>query len=350
MQIIVYDKPRSVKVDEAPDIPIRENEVRIQTLFSGISHGTEMNVYRGVAPFFSRKNDPEVRLFRPAAEGERWKYPIRSCDPGVWYMGYANVGRVVEAGKNVRGVCVGDIVYSSSPHQSHVIKPENDIIKLQGNINPEYGIFLTNAMTALNGILDTHIKLGDTVVVSGLGVLGQLVLQMAKLNGAFKVFGIDLYEKRLEVALENGADKVFNPVECDDIAYEIRKLTGNKGADAVIEISGSPKALNEAIRIAAPDTTVTALGWYQGKCCDMNLSEEFHHNRIGIKSSQTNYVNPSISNTWDNSRRSETCIELLSRLRLDNIITHKIPYKDIAKAYEIVDKDPGKTVQVMIVY
>ena len=83
MKVMIYEGPRKLRLAEVEDMPINKNEVRIQTMFSGISHGTEMNVYRGNAPFFRRKADWDVRLFRPADESEKWSYPIRSCDPGV---------------------------------------------------------------------------------------------------------------------------------------------------------------------------------------------------------------------------------------------------------------------------
>lgn len=350
MKVMVYNGPRDLTVEDAPELAIRENEVRIQTICSGISHGTEMNVYRGVAPFFRRKYDSETRLFCDAEGGEIWQYPIKSCDPGVWYMGYANVGRVVEVGSAVKDLKVGDLVYSSAPHQSEVVKAENEVFVLPEGLKPEHAIFFTNLMTTFNGILDSRIKLGDTVVVSGMGVLGQLVAQMAKMNGAFKVYGIDMYDLRLNAALENGCDRVFNPTECMDIAKQIRKLTDNRGADVVIEVTGNPKALNEAIRIAAPETSVTVLSWYQGMIKNLDLSEEFHHNRVGIKQSQTNHVDPAFRHLWDDKRRAQACLSILQSLKLDNLITHKIPYSDISKAYEIVDNDPEQVIQVVVTY
>jgi threonine dehydrogenase-like Zn-dependent dehydrogenase len=221
---------------------------------------------------------------------------------------------------------------------------------LPDGIKPEYGVFVTSLVTAFNAILDSNIKLGDTVAVSGLGVLGQLVVQMAKMSGAHKVFGIDLFDRRLKAALENGAHKVYNPTEYRDIAYEIRKQTDNTGADAVIEISGNQKALNEAIRIAAPDAQVTAAGWYQGKCTDIDLSEEFHHNRIKLRCSQTGGINPALSNTWDRPRRQKACMEILQKLKLDNIITNVFDYEDASKAYEMIENEPEEIIQAVFKY
>lgn len=350
MKIMVYEGPRQIALREAPDAPLGGGQVRIETLFSGISHGTEMAVYRGTAPFFRRKKDEATGLFVPAESDEVWSYPVRSCDPGVWYMGYASVGRVVEAGPGVKTLKAGDIVYCNAPHQTQNVKNEAEAIRLPDGLKPEYGIFFTNLMTAYNAILDTEIKLGDTIVVSGLGVLGQLAAQMCKLSGASRVYGVDLFERRSRAALENGIDAVFNPAATPDVAMEIRRRTRNRGPDAVIEISGNVKALNEAIRIAAPDTTVTAVGWYQGACDALDLSEEFHHNRIAVRCSQSGNINPSIRHMWDYARKERTCLALLGRLKLENMITHKVPYANIADAYREIDLKPEGVIQAILAY
>ncbi|REE69537.1 hypothetical protein A8990_1332 [Paenibacillus taihuensis] len=81
-----------------------------------------------------------------------WQYSIRSCDPGVWYMGCSNVGHVVEIGSAVTELAAGDLVYSSGPHQSHLVRPERDFIQLPDTVKPEQAIFFTNLMTTYNGM------------------------------------------------------------------------------------------------------------------------------------------------------------------------------------------------------
>ncbi len=348
MKAIMYEGPRELKVIEVPKLPMNEDQIRLKSIYSGVSHGTEMNVYRGLAPFFRKKQDPATRLFVAAAENEVWEYPVKSCDPGVWYMGYASVGEVIEVGSKVEGVKVGDIVACSAPHQEENVIAAKDAVVLPESIAPEKGVLFTNLITAYNGIMDTHINLGDTVVVSGLGVLGQLVAQMAKMSGAHKVYGVDVLEKRRNAALENGCDEVFDPASCD-VAMEIRKRTNNRGADKVVEVSGNGRALNEAIRIAAPETTITALAWYQGALSTVDLSEEFHHNRIGIKQSQTGAMDPSFSGLWNYARRVETCLTLLEKLKTDNLFT-EFKYDDISTAYQTIDKEPEKIIQAVITY
>ena len=351
MKVLQYDGPRDLKVVQAADLgPIGENDVRIQSLFSGVSHGTEMNIYRGFAPFYRRKMDGATRLFVPAEEKEVWQFPVRSCDDGVWYMGYSNVGRITEVGANVNNVKIGDIVQTDGPHQTQVIRPGRACIKIPDGVKPEYGIFFTNLMTAYNGLLDTDIKLGDTIVVSGMGVLGQLVAQMAKRSGALQVICVDVEEKRLNIAKENGADYVINPKTCADVAMEVKKLTQNRGADAVIEVSGNQKALNEAIRMVVPDGIVTALGWYQGTCQALDLSEEFHHNRVTLRCSQTGGVRPSILNAWNYERKVSTCQKLLGILRFDNLLTPVLPYDEAPKGYQAIDNCDPEIVQVAFRY
>ena len=250
----------------------------------------------------------------------------------------------------VKNIKVGDIVYTNAPHQSQVVKWEGSIIKIPDNVKPEHAVILTNLMTAYNGILDSKIKLGDTVVVSGLGVLGQLVIQMVKMSGAFKVIGVDVIQKRLDAALQNGADLVFNSAKLEDVALEVRKQTNFKGADLVIEVSGNQRALQNAMRMAGNDTTVTALGWYQGSCTALNLAEEFHHNRITLRSSQTCMIDPAISNMWNDERRTEACVALMSKLKLDNLISHRIPFEEVANAYEMIDNHADEVIQVVLTY
>lgn len=348
MKAIMYEGPRNLKVIEVPRLEMGDEQIRLKSICSGVSHGTEMNVYRGLAPFFRKKQDPQTRLFVPADESELWEYPVKSCDSGVWYMGYASVGEVVEVGSKVEGIALGDIVACSAPHQEENVISAKDAVLLPKTIPAEKGILFTNLITAYNGIMDTHINLGDVVVISGLGVIGQLLVQMAKMSGAYKVYGIDVLEKRRNAAIENGCDEVFDPTVCD-VAMEIRKRTQNRGADKVIEASGNGRALNEAIRIAAPETTVTALAWYQGALSAVDLSEEFHHNRIGIKQSQTGAMDPVFSNLWNYPRRVETCLHILENLKTDNLFT-EFCYDEIQSAYQMIDKEPGKVIQAVITY
>jgi len=349
MRVLTYTGPRSLTVETVEDIPLKPHQCRIRSMFSGISHGTEMSAYRGIAPFFTLEMDPETRLFHEIEADKRLKYPIRSCDEEAWFMGYSNVGMVIEVGEEVEGFAVGDIVFSHGRHQTIVNKNHKKIFKIPDGLRPELAVFFTNLVTAYNAVLDTRLKVGDTVVVLGLGVVGQLIAQIAKKSGASVVVGVDLYEHRLEVAKANGLDVAINPNRVTDVALETRKYTSRKGADAVFEASGNAAALNEAVRIAAPDTTVTAVGWYHGTS-QLMLAEEFHQNRITIRASQTLGIDPSIRHTYDDDRKRKVARRLLTELQLENLISHRIPFEEAPKAYEMIDTRPQDVLQVLLVY
>ena len=215
-------------------------EVAMRSLYSGISHGTEMNVYRGDAPMWQRKQDRRTRLFVESEEPQ-WDYPLR--------YGYACVGVVTEVGSDVKELDEGDVVFSFAPHQSAHVLPAGSVFKLPEGIDPRSGVLTAVLNTTFNGILDADLHLGECVVVFGQSVLGQLTVQWAKLSGASPVIAVDLIEKRLEISKRvSGADLVFNAGEVKDIAMAVRELTDDRGADVVFEFSASDRALNEAIR------------------------------------------------------------------------------------------------------
>ena len=349
MRIAVYTGPKLLEISEINSpMKLGNEEVRIKSLYSGISHGTEMGVYRGQAPFFSKKYNPDDRLFLKADSSEKWGYPIRSCDPGVWYLGYSLVGMIKEIGENVQSLSEGDFVYLNASHQSEHIAHESAVVKLPSGLDPKYGVVLTNLLTAFNGILDSKIKLGDIAVIMGQGVIGQLVSQLAKFSGA-RVYVVDIISKRLKVSLLNGSDGVLNPKEGDDVALEIRKKSGNRGADVVIDASGSSKSLNESIRTIAPEKTVVVLSWLQGETI-LNLADEFHHNRVRLHCSQANHTSPEHSQMWPFERKLEVCVQLLLKLKIDNLISNVYEFEDIAQAYHAIDEHPEKVIQTVLKY
>lgn len=331
-------------------------EALVETLFSGISHGTEMNVYRGLAPQWSRRYDRDLRLFLPVADAEPGGVPER----GYWTAGdthwgyplaygYANVGRVAALGPDIEGVSIGDLVYAYQPHQTAYVAPATALVRLPDLANPAVGVLYSNLNTAYGGVLDADIRLDDTVVVFGQGLVGLLVTQFLRRAGASRVITVERVPERRHMSLALGADECLDP-SAGDVALAVRERTGGRGADVVIEASGSYAALQEAIRTAAPNTTVVALSWYGGTGGALALSDEFHHNRITIKSSQVGGIAPDLSATHSLDRRAEHVRDWFGRLDLERLLTDTIPFADVARAYERVDRPAGSTIQVVLAY
>ena len=352
MKILVARKPWEYVIADAPDLTISDDQVLVKTLYTNISHGTEMHFYRGTGRLFHKRRDPERKLFLEASEEKKLRYPLRSSDPGAWYMGYGHVGEVVEIGSKIAdsGLRTGDRVFSKKSHQTLVKGAPGDFTRIPDDIPPEKAAIMMLLQTAYAGILDTRISLGDTIVVIGLGMVGQLVVQMAKMSGALEVIALDAIPRRLEAALQNGADRVFDVRDSKtDVALAIRDLTRCQGPDSVIEVSGNPKALQEAIRIAAPNTRVTVMSFYEDNV-HLDLSCDFHLGRITLQSCHSAGVIPELMQTCNLGRKQEVCLNLLRKVRLDNLFTHRFKYGNIADAYRMIDERDPELISTLIEY
>ena len=266
---LYFTGPRQVEVREETLGSPKPGDVVIEAVASGISAGTEMNVYRGLAPQWRKRQDPTTRLFMESKEPD-WTYPSR--------YGYASVGRILEVGAEVQRLTPGDLVFSYTPHGSYAVVPAEQVVALGDLPDPEQGVFFANLSTACNGVLDAHPPLGATVVVSGLGVIGQLVTRLVSRTGPSQLIAADMIENRRTLARSHGATHVIDPA-CEPLAETVRDLTGGRGADIIIEVSGAAPALNEAIRTVGYNGLVIAMSWYGGTFETLDLSGEFHHNR-----------------------------------------------------------------------
>jgi threonine dehydrogenase-like Zn-dependent dehydrogenase len=212
------------------------------------------------------------------------------------------------------------------------------------------GVFAKIGAIALNAVLDADIHVGETVAVFGAGVPGQIVAQLARLNGG-RVIVVDLLRPRLELASRLGAEDVLDP-STTDVALAIRELTENRGADVVIEMSGAYQALQEAVRAAAYSSRVVASGFFQGAGTPLLLGEEFHHNRISIVGSQISGVAPHLQHRWDELRMSTTVLqlELQGRLALTDLVSHVVEAEAAPSAFLMLDASPQDALQVVLDY
>ena len=338
IQQVYFEKPFQANMREIELGSPMRGEVLLRSELSAISHGTEMNVYRGLAPQWSQDYDQEVRLFLQH-DHSTWSYPLP--------YGYACVGVVETVGEGVDPALLGQRAFCYRPHQAAHILPADQLVLL-GDLTAERGIFYANANTAFNGVLDAKLHYGDVVTVFGQGVIGQILGQICKASGC-RVVVIDPLKQRLQVARSWGADATINPREVSDVALAVRELTERRGADVVFDVTGNPRALHEAIRTAAPDTEVVALSWYGKPAAELVLSGEFHHNRIHIRSSQVGRVNPQLV-TWSLERRGRTALDLLHRLAVEEMITDRFAPDQAGEAYGAVDRDEVPPLQAVFTY
>jgi len=341
--VVTFEGPKVVGVREYEDPALGPREVRLRTLYSGISAGTEMTAYRGSNPYLAKRWEPDRRLF---VEGETsLEYPVEG-----W--GYEEVGEVAEVGPEVTKVATGEIVYGTWGHRSTTVVDEGWAAArtLPAGVGPVVGVFSRIGAISLNAVLDADVHLGEYVAVFGQGVPGLIAAQLARLNGG-TVIAVDGIPKRLELARELGADHVVDFNETSP-AEEIKGLTEGRGADVSVEISGSYPALHEAIRSTAYNSKVVSAGFFQGEGAGLYLGEEFHHNRIRVVCSQISGLNPALDHRWSVERLERTVMALAAegKISLEPLVTHVFDADEAAEAFQLLDQRPapGEVVQAIL--
>ncbi len=263
--------PRRIEVGKYPDPPVGPGEAKVRVLYSGISHGTEISHYRGDAVWHHKR----VEASGFVTEGRSMSYPFT--------YGYEDVVQILEVGEGVEGFKVDDIVACSAHHREtrifHMDRMnrggETFFFRLPpGDGDYEKYIFLSLGTVALDGVLLAPMRLGESAVIIGQGVLGLLTMQLCKLSGADPVIAVDLLDHRLELARRLGVDHVLNPRN-GDVGLEVRRILGGYGADICFEASGSTRGIGLALHSGTPFPRVVALGMYDGPAKDLYLGEDF---------------------------------------------------------------------------
>lgn len=325
-----FAAPRTAELRRERVSPPGPGEVRVRSVVSAISHGTEMLVYRGEVP-------EGTALDLPTFAGD-FSFPIKH--------GYATVGRVLDSGDG--HLSPGDLLFVHHPHQEVFTVAADLPVRLPNGTDPTTGVFFANLETALNVVHDTPLRLGETALVFGQGVVGLLITQLLKRAGATQVLVVDPIENRRKLALGVGADAAFEPGE--DSRERILEATGRRGADVAIEASSSGAALQAAVDAVAAEGTVVVASWYGTKPVTLSLGGHFHRGRVTVRSSQVGRINPGLGARWDRDRRTAAVLDLLPRLRLKELISHRIPLEDAPRAYRLVDEEAGETVQVVLTH
>jgi 2-desacetyl-2-hydroxyethyl bacteriochlorophyllide A dehydrogenase len=311
--------------------PPGDGEIRVQAICSGISHGTEMLVYRGQIP-------PGTALDLPTLDGS-FEFPIK--------YGYASVGTVTEVGRGVSALTTGDSVFCLHPHQTEYVVSADFAWRLPSGLSPERAVLAANVETALNALLDAPARLGERVVVLGQGTVGLLIGLLARRNGAGRVVVIDPIAHRRLLATELGADAALDPAVATPERLE--NIMGGR-PDLVFEASGNPAALQVAVDAVADEGTVLVCSWYGTKASALDLGGRFHRGRIRLRSTQVGRIAPELAPRWDHARRRATVLDLLAQLPLDRLITHRFPFDEAADAYRTVAEHPEEAMQVILTY
>jgi threonine dehydrogenase-like Zn-dependent dehydrogenase len=316
---IWFTAPRKLEV-RPENLPApAPGEVEIATLYSAISPGTEMLVYRGQFPQ-GMATDSEIT----SLEGEM-SYPLQ--------YGYAAVGRAPD----------GKHYFSFQPHQSAFCAAPENLIAVPGRITPEQAVFLPNMETAVNFVMDGRPMIGERVAVLGQGIVGLLTTNLLAMHPLKQLVAIDHYPNRRDAAKQSGAHLTLSPDddELEELAQQF---------DLVYELSGNPAALDLAITLCGFGGRIVVGSWYGEKRAPVDLGGVFHRNRIQLISSQVSTIAPELTGRWDKARRFEVAWEMIRLIQPERFITHRYLLDEAPAAYALLDQSPGDAIQVVFEY
>ncbi len=272
-----------------------DGQVRVRSLHSAISRGTETLVFRG-----------EV----PASEWERMRAPFQAGSfPAPVKYGYSSVG-VVEQGP---ADLLGQPVFCLFPHQTHYVVPVDAVHPLPPGVPPARAVLAANLETAVNALWDAAPRVGDRIAVVGGGVVGLLVAWLAARLPGCQVQVVDTEPARRAVAAHLGADFALPQDARED-------------ADLVVHASGRPEGLATALRLAGFEATVLELSWYGDQPVSVPLGGAFHSRRLTLKSSQVGQVAAAQRSRWTYRRRLGLALSLLADAAPDALITDTAPF------------------------
>ncbi|MBN1519317.1 MAG: zinc-binding dehydrogenase [Spirochaetales bacterium] len=344
---LIAAAPGLAELQDYEDRPIRSDEVRIQVEYASPKHGTELVDFRGQSPFMAEAFDPAWLAFMPRTAGER-----PGVEFGSWNLGNMYVGRIVEAGKDVKAYAVGQRVASYGGIRETHIAPAIDNYRLRHlpeGASWKAALCYDPAQFALGGVRDALIRPGDAACVFGLGAIGLLALQMIRAVGPGFLAAVDPIARRRDLARSYGADLVLDPSDpALDIGLELKKATGRLGVDAVVETSGHGSALQAALRGLAYGGRVSYVA-FSKEINGLRLGREAHFNAGDIvfsrASSEPNRDHP----RWNRRRIEDSCWAMLMGGRLDcqSIVDPVVPFLGSAEGFmRHVDREPESSVKL----
>jgi predicted dehydrogenase/threonine dehydrogenase-like Zn-dependent dehydrogenase len=342
-----------IEIADVPCPQVKAGHLTVCTSISLISPGTERIALEfGRASLIDKaRNQPEkvkLVLKKMVTEGisttvNKIKTSLEEPHP----LGYSNVGVVIDIGKNVAGYSIGDRVVSNGNHAEIVIVPKNLTAKIPHNVDDEAASFTILGSIALQGIRLINPSLGDYICVIGLGVVGQLTVQLLSASGC-KVLGIDIDEEKVRTSKNFGADGfVLKPGESP---VEIAKgFSMGRGVDGVI-ITASTKS-NEPIEYAAQmcrkrgkivlvgvtGTNISRSLFYE-KELTFQVSCSYGPGRYDKDYEEKGLDYPIEYVRWTEQRNFEAVLDMMSvgKIKVKPLINHRVPFREAEKAYNII--------------
>lgn len=309
--------PPGVAMESCPIPEPQANQLLVRNTHTQVSAGSEANFLR----------------FGPKSYG----LPDGQRRANIGYMA---VGRVVAVGRDVQGYVVGDRVATASPHGSHSlvdVTATAAIDPVPEGVADETAGFAILGDVALHAVRRAALQIDQAVAVFGLGIVGQLVLQLARISGAYPLIAIDLLDERLALAKTSGATHVINAAR-EDVAQRVREITGGAGAEVVFHCAQAADILQVAMECAADRGAVVLTGSPPGTAT-IRLKEELLRKELRLTGTYESGMNEShVYWRWTRQRNRRTCLRLMAsgQLQLGHLLTHVVPAEQAPAIYDLV--------------
>jgi predicted dehydrogenase len=350
-----------------PDPVVMPHHVLVRSWYSLISSGTETasihqdGVLKTLAdhPSHLRTLCDALRVAGP----RRTAAEVRAKFAEYAVLGYSGAGIVLERHPTVSDVQVGDrVAYGGegTGHGETVLAGRQLVVRLPETVPFEHGCFTTLGSIALNAVRTAGVGLGDTVAVIGLGIVGQLVAQLARLQGAV-VIGIDLRPERVELARRLGAAHAL-PAS-GPVREEVSALTAGRGADCVIVAAAAKSSApvlqglrlcRDRGRLVIVGAVELSLPWHEMYLKEIQL---FMSRAYGPGSYDPTYEKdgrdyPITYVRWTEQRNMEHFVRLMAggAVQVEPLITHRFPLEQAAGAYQAILEEGSRSLAVLLRY
>lgn len=318
---IMFSAPWKVELEEQPfDHDIQPHEILVEKLYTLVSAGTELACLSGNEHWFHMPSVP----------------------------GYSAVSRVLKVGTAVTDFKKNDLVFHYGKHSRYeIISTDELIVPVPAEIPLRHVPFVRLATIAMTALRTSTIELGDTVAVTGLGLVGNFAAQLAGLQGA-SVIGIDLIDNRLELANECGIHFTMNSNE-QSVQELVYTITNGYGVSTLIEATGVPASVEKHISLVAPYGELILLGSPRGEH-HSNVTELLNYVHLVDRGCVTlkgahEWKYPLKPNSFVKHsllRNSNIVLELIKteKLVIEPLISHVLhPLHDAQQAYEGLRND-----------
>lgn len=365
-QILQSLKTGTTEVAEVPCPSVKRGQLLIRSSHTLVSAGTErMLVEFGKATWIdkARQQPDKVRkvLDKIKTDGlmPTVEAVLNKLDQPL-PLGYCNVGRIAKVGAGVTDFDVGDRVISNGQHAEAVSVPFNLCAKVPDSVSDEDAAFTVLGAIALQGIRLVQPTLGETVVVTGLGLVGLMTVQLLRAHGC-RVLGIDFDAAKLALAQQFGAEVVDLAAGQDPVAIATAYSRG-RGVDAVIVTAAtkSSEPIHQAAVMCRKRGRIVLVGVtglelsrddFFKKELTFQVSASYGPGRYDPNYEEKGQDYPVGFVRWTQQRNFEAVLDMMSDGRLDvkSLISHRFPIDEAEKAYELVGS-AGPSLGILLAY